>query len=114
MLRPTLIAAVALAATAASLTHAQDNGPEAVSLAPVTDIEWSYAARARNDEGEPYLTFKRDGMTVTMDEDDAPETITALASVTSANAGAPVAFTLEREAGPIACSGAVTERGRAE
>ena len=100
----------------ATLSSAQDTVPVAryaETFAPVADIEWSYAVQARDDGEEPYLRFNRHGMNTMMGADDLPEAAAALAMVSSAAPGAPVSFALTREAGVIACTGTVTERGRA-
>jgi hypothetical protein len=116
MLRLPLIAATVLSAVVATLTSAQDNAPiteGAQTFAAVTDIEWSYAAEARDVRGEPYLRFSRDGMNTTMGAGDLPEAAVALARASSAAPGEPVAFGLAREAGVMACTGSVTAPGRA-
>ena len=117
MLRFPLIAAVALSAVAATLTSAQDNASVlhggARAFAPVTDIEWSYATEASDDDDQPSLRFNREGMSTTMGADELPEANAALAKVASATSGEAVSFSIAREAGVIACAGSVTERGRA-
>ena len=118
MLRLSVVAALALSAgAAATLTYAQDDPLAARAapgaFAPLTDIEWSYATRARDEEGRPYLRFARDGMNSAMGAENLPEAADALAAVSSASGGEPVAFAVTREAGVLACSGRVTGRGRA-
>ncbi len=113
MLRFPLIAALAL--STATLSSAQDNSSvdAAWTYSPMTDIEWSYAVRARDGDGEPYLQFNRDGMNSMMGADNFPEAAGALASISSAAPGEPVTFDLKREAGVMACFGTVTVPGRA-
>ena len=117
MLRLSQIAAAACCIAAATLAYAQDDPPAAeageAAFAPMTDIEWSYAARARDEDGDPYLRFARDGMNSMMGTGDLPGATDVLASVSSAQPGEPVAFALAREAGVLACTGSVTVRGRA-
>lgn len=112
MLRLPLIAAAALSAIAATLTSAQGSAP-AATFAPMTDIEWSYAAQARDGDGKPYLRFERDRMNTTLGADDLPDVAAALAGVSSAASGTLVSFAVAREAGALACTGSVTEPGRA-
>lgn len=115
MTRLPLLAALAFAATAATLTQARDDPPaaEAASFAPIGGIEWSYAARARDEDGDAYLRFVREGMNSTMGVSDLPELGDALESVSQARAGDAVSFALRREAGVLACEGRASERGRA-
>jgi hypothetical protein len=116
MLRLPLIAATALSAAVATLTSAQENAAiagEAQTFAAVTDIEWSYTARAREDGGKPYLQFDHDGTSTTIGAHDVGDAAAALAAVSSAPPGEPVAFDLAREAGVMACTGSVTAPGRA-
>ena len=79
----------------------------------MTDLEWSYAAQARDEGGSSYLRLTREGMNSTMGANHIPEVATALAVVAAGNAGDPVSFEVVREAGVIACTGAVTVRDRA-
>jgi hypothetical protein len=110
MLRLPLIATAALTAAVATLTSAQDTPAAAPAIAPMADIEWSYATRARDDHGEPYLRFEREGMNAMMGINDLPEAEAALASTAPDQA---VAFAAVREAGTLACAGRVTVPGRA-
>jgi hypothetical protein len=112
MLRLPLIAVAALSVAAATFTSAQGDAPTAAAgtFASMTDIEWSYATRARDDRGEPYLRFEREGMSTTMSVDGLPEAQAALASATP---GQPVSFAVAREAGALACTGRVAAPGRA-
>jgi hypothetical protein len=115
MVRLSLIATVALGALAATIAVAQDNPSAATSrqFAPLNDIEWSYASRARDEDGDAFLRLQRDGMNTTMGADNLPVLAEALAPVSAGKPGDPISFELAREAGVLACTGTVTVRGRA-
>jgi len=103
MPRPLLpLAALALGA-AGTLIHA------ASPSAPIDDVEWAY-----HGGGQPNLRLVHHGMNTTLNASDLPEVMEALAAASPRSPGEAVSFSLEREAGALACSGRTDADGDAE
>lgn len=110
MSRLSLTAAIALCAAAGTLAYAQEARESEVSEA-LDDIAWSYRPAAGKDS-RPLLELQREGTRSTFDPAELPEIMQALAAA-SRDTGTPIAFTLSREAGALACAGHGAGAGRA-
>ena len=98
MLRPLLPLAILALGTSGALVSAADPAPRR-DLPMIDNIQWAYQPGQ-----QAQLLLRRKGMSSTFDRDDLPEIMDALAAAPRTS-GEPVAFTLAREAGALACVG---------
>ena len=110
MLRMPLTAGLALSAAIVTIACAQDR-PGGRSLETVDDIEWRYRA-ASGPRSDPSLRLEREGMNSSLDPEDLPEVMAALAA-SAEHPGEGAAFSVVREAGALACAGRVSAIGSA-
>jgi hypothetical protein len=101
------ITAGALLALAASPCLSRESYPA------IDEIEWSYGEDERFDTGRPSFRFSRDGTTSSFDGTEAAEFVGERVTASLASPGEAVSFTVQREAGTIACSGTVVAVGKA-
>jgi len=111
MIRPIATAALLAFAGLSSLPAAAPL--TAKSYPAFDDIAWRYAPAGVNATTIDQLTFSRKGQQATHSASEAAELMGASAIVAMAQAGAPVSFTVVREAGALACTGRVEAPGRA-
>lgn len=104
MLRLPALALVAALTTSATVAQS------AASL-PGAEIAWRFGG---DRGGASTLRFSRQDLSIGLDADDAPQIIEALGAATRAPTDRPIAFSLSREAGALACTGRVVDAGAAK
>jgi hypothetical protein len=116
MIRLPILAALTLLTAAPSMpqssTQTAAHAP-ARSYPAIERIDWTYGAETFQGTPAPQLRFSHKGSMSSFGADEVPEIVGEFAAASLASPGEAVSFALAREAGALACTGRVTEPGRA-